>query len=264
PQDSSWKQWRAQLPPDSDDFALMPPWPYGPGETDPPAIYGKPSAAHPFGSDDTGRDVLARMLHGTRTAVCIGLGAVLLAMLVGVPIGALAGCCGGWVDLLLLRLIEIFLCFPSLFLALVVAAFFGDSVLWVVLVLASVFWVSFARMVRGELLSLRERDFVATARGLGIRPLQLLRRHLLPQVRGPVLVTAAFCMAQAVTLESTLSFLGLGPGSKASSWGSVLQQGRASAHLGMWHLWLVPALAIVATVLCCHGLADDLRRRRAN
>jgi len=123
------------------------------------------------------------------------------------------------------------------------------------------FWTSFARIVRGELLSLRERDFVLIARGLGVSEWRILARHLLPQIRSQIAVTAAFCMASAVVAESTLSFLGLGPNA-TSSWGTMLRQGSERAHVGEWHLWLFPTAAIVAVVGCCHALADRLRSGR--
>lgn len=261
PADQSWKQWWARLPADSADFAVMPLWPYGPGETDPERINAGPCFAHPLGNDDTGRDVLARLVHGTTTAVGLGVVAVVLGGLVGVLLGALAGFRRGFVDVLVLRLIEVFLCFPGLLFLLTAAAFLGDSATGFVLVLAALSWTSFARIVRGELLSLRERDYVAAARGLGIGEWRILRHHLLPQLHSQIAVNAAFLVAGAVIAESTMAFLGLGPGAHLPSWGSVLQQGKANAHLGVWHLWVFPGLALVATVSCCHALADQLRQR---
>ncbi len=260
PEDLSWKQWWARLPADADDLVVMPPWPYGPEETNNALFGAPPTAAHPFGNDDTGRDLLARIVHGAHTAVLIGGTAVLLAALLGVAIGAVAGLRRGLVDMLVQRVIEVFLCFPSLLFLLFAAAFFGDSQLGLVLVMAGLFWTSFARIVRGELLSLRERDYVQVARSLGVRELRLVTHHLLPQVRSQIGVTAAFAMANAVVAEATLSFLGLGPGALTSSWGTLLQQGREHAHLGTWHLWLFPALAIVGFVVLCHVLADRLRQ----
>lgn len=260
PGNQTWQEWRQSLPAGSPDFAVMPPCPYGPMQADLAALKAGPTKAHLLGNDDSGRDVLARLIHGTSTAVGIGLGAMLLALVVGVLLGGLAGQRGGFTDAVVLRLIEVFLCFPGLLLVLAAAAFLGDSMAGIVLVLAAVSWTSFARIVRGELLSLRERDFVLCARGLGVSESRILLRHVLPQVRGQVLVVAAFCVAHAIVVESTLSFLGLGPG-LSSSWGSMLADGRQQAHLGVWHPWVFPALAIVLAVGCCHVLADDLRER---
>jgi peptide/nickel transport system permease protein len=263
PGDQTWKQWWARLDQDSEDIAVPALWPFGPTETDLDRICAPPSAAHPFGHDDTGRDVLARIIRGTQTSVGLGLLGVLLAGLVGTLLGALAGHFRGFADFAVLRLIEVFMCFPMLLLLLTLAAFCGESAWSVVVVFAMVMWPSFARIVRGELLSLREREFVQAARGLGVSEGRLLRAHLLPQLRGQIGVVAAFCVANAVLAESTLSFLGIGPGVQDGSWGSILAQGKQNAHLGLWHLWLFPGLAIVGTVTTCHLLADWLRPDRA-
>lgn len=259
PGDWSWKQWWARLPADSADFAVMPPWSFGPGETDTARFRDGPSALHWFGCDDAGRDVLARLVHGLATVMWIGAPAVSIAALLGTLAGAVAGYRGGLVDVVVLRTIEVFVCLPSLLFLLLVGALFGDSRLAIVVVMAALFWTSFARIVRGELLSLRERDFVLVARGLGVPEWRILARHLLPQVKSQVGVTAAFCLASAVVAESTLSFLGLGPGDAASSWGTMLRQGSELAAYGAWHLWLFPSLAIVTVVVSCHVLADRLR-----
>jgi peptide/nickel transport system permease protein len=261
PGDLSWKQWWASVPRDADDFAIMPPWPYGPGETDPARFGAGPSFAHPLGNDATGRDVLSRLIHGAGTAIGLGGTAVLLGCLLGTLLGALAGHCRGVVDVVVMRLVEVFVCFPVLLFLLFASAFLGESRVGLVLVMASLFWTSFARIVRGELLALREREFVVVARRLGVPELRILFRHLLPLLRSQIGVTAAFCMASAIVAESTLSFLGLGPGQTASSWGGLLREGTQMVHLGVWHLWLFPTAVIVAVVMCCHVLADQLRAR---
>lgn len=260
PGDLSWKQWWAQLPSDADDFAWMPPWPYGPNEVDPLRYRLGPCLAHPFGNDDTGRDVLARVVHGASTVAELALPAVLLGMLVGTLLGAWAGYRRGVVEVLVLRTIELFLCFPTLLFLLFAAAFLGNSRHWCVLVMAAMFWTSFARIVRGAVLSLRERDFVLVARGLGLSEWRILTHHLLPQVASQVGVTAAFCLAAAVVAESTLSFLGIGPRGSLASWGAMLRQGNEQIVLGVWHGWFFPAMAIVLFVMACHTLAERLRR----
>ncbi|MCA8977143.1 MAG: ABC transporter permease [Planctomycetes bacterium] len=259
----SWKHWWSRLPADSADLALMPPWPYGPLEVLGEICGQGPSLAHPLGIDTDGHDMIALLVHGTRTALCIGGTAVLIAALLGSFLGAIAGYRRGLVDVVVLRLIEIFLCFPWLLLLMLAASMFGDSRLALILVMASLFWTSFARIVRGEMLSLRERDFVKVARRLGVREWRVLRHHLLPQLRSQIGVTAAFCMAAAIIAESTLSFLGLGPGQQLSSWGHILRTGDAAAAAGGWHQWLFPSIAVVGTVLTCHLLADQLRDRPA-
>jgi len=263
PAGKTWKRWWIEMgtEPTDTDWALMPFIPYGPFEVDLERINDGPSPPmHYLGNDDTGRDLMARLIHGAGTAVWIALGVVILSGLIGVSLGAWSGYRGGWSDVLVQRLIEIFLCFPALFFVLAVLAFVGNSTLGVVLVLALVYWTSFARIVRGELLSLREREFVHCARGLGVGPFRLVVRHLLPSARGPILVNAAFVAASAIVVESTLSFLNIGPGLASVSWGSILQQGRTYAYAGAWHLWFFPGLALISTVICLHSLADRKRR----
>ncbi|MEZ6038580.1 MAG: ABC transporter permease [Planctomycetota bacterium] len=260
PDDLGWKQWWSRLGADSEDLAWMPPWPYGPEETDAERFGARPHVSHPFGCDDTGRDVLARLVHGAGTAIRLGLPAVLLGALIGSLLGAWAGLAGGVVDFVVQRLIELFLCFPTLLFLMFAAAFFGSTATGLTLVMASLFWITFARIVRGELLSLRERDFVLVARGLGVSTWRIVTRHLLPQLIGQVGVTAAFAMAAAIAAESTLSFLGFGP-NVPSSWGLMLRQGAAQAATGAWHLWLFPAAAIATTVIACHVVADRLAAR---
>lgn len=259
PGDLTWKQWWARLPARGDDIVVMPPWPYGPGETDASRVRQRPSLTHWCGCDESGRDVVARLVHGAGTVVWLGLPAVLLGGVLGTLLGAWAGYRRGIAERVVARLIELFACFPPLLFVMFAAAFFGDTALGFVLVTAALFWVSFARIVRGELLSLRERDFVHVARGLGVSEWRILTRHLLPQVRSQIAVTAAFCVAAACVAESTLSFLGLGPGDTASSWGAMLRSGADAAVLGAWHMWLFPALALVVLVVCCHVLADRIR-----
>ena len=258
PGDLTWKQWWSRLPAGGEDFAWMPPWPHGPTEADPARFRLGPSWSHPFGNDDTGRDLLARVIHGARPVVELGLPAVMLGGLIGTLLGAWAGLRRGWVDVVVLRAIELFSCFPTLLMLLLAQASFGDSRLAAVLVLAALFWTSFARMVRGEMLSLRERDFVHVARGLGVAERRISGRHLLPLVRGRIGVTAAFALATATVVESTLAFLGLGTGPAGGSWGQMLRQGSENAATGAWHLWLFPAAAILGMVVACHRLAESL------
>jgi peptide/nickel transport system permease protein len=264
PGDRGWKQWWARLPPDSPDLAVMPPWPFGPLETNVARVNLRPSVAHLFGCDDTGRDVFARVLHGASSVAWFAVPATLLAAVVGTLLGAWAALRRGLADAVVCRLIELFSCFPALLFLLFASAFLGPSGLALVIVMAGLFWTSFARIVRGELLGLREREFVRTAQGLGVSPARIVTRHLLPQVRSAVGVTAAFCVASAVVAESTLSYLGIGPSGLRVSWGTMLRDGADQAVVGAWHLWLFPALAIAAVVVGCHSLADRLRRDPAN
>lgn len=265
PGDLTWKQWWSRLPGSGapGDFAWMPPWPYGPLETHASRFREGPSWSHWLGCDDSGRDVLARLVHGARTFVWLGVPAVLAAAAIGALLGGLAGRRRGFVDAAVMRLVELFTCFPMLLFLMYAATALGSSAMAFVVVLTAVFWPFFARVVRGELLSLRERDFVHVARGLGVSEWRILTHHLLPQVKSQVGVTLATCAAAACIAESTLSFLGVGPNDLASSWGGMVRQGAVHAVLGAWHLWLFPTFAIVAVVATCHLLADRWREASA-
>jgi peptide/nickel transport system permease protein len=263
PAGETWLEWWTRLDADDADWALFPPVPFDPAATAPAQVNAPPSWLHPLGNDDTGRDVCARLVHGARTATWVAVAVVLLAAAFGIPAGAVAGLRGGVLDSIMLRLVELCTCFPALLLVLAIAAFAGGSELAVIAVPAFVYWTSFARVVRGELLSLREREFVLAARGLGIGTAQLFVRHLLPIVLGPILVVAGFVAANAIAVESTLRFLGLGASLDRVSWGAMLAQGRQHAHTGAWHLWVVPSVALAATVLSLHALFDPAVARRA-
>lgn len=258
----NWKEWWTQLSDDDSDWAVMPFIPFGPKE----AVKDRKRAGptlfkHYLGNDLAGHDVLARLIHGATTALWIALGSVLMAFLIGVPLGAAAGYWGGVLDMLVSSLVQVFLCFPPVFFALAVVAFVGSSLWGVILVLGSLYWVSFARIVRGEILSLREREYVKRARGLGVGSVRVLFAHVLPQVRGPIMVNAAFVAAGAIVVEATLSFLGLGPGMSVVSWGGLLMEGKNSAHLvGAWHLWLFPSVVLISVVYCFHSLAPRVDR----
>ncbi len=261
PPPGGWRQWAAAQGQAEGALLLWPIWNCSPLATDLDAVRAGPSLAHPLGADDTGRDVLARLVRGARSTVGCGLLGVALAAVVGTALGAFAGLLRGAADFVVQRLIEAFLCVPTLALLLLVAAFFGDAPAGVVAAFALAMWPSFARIVRGELLALREQPWVETARALGSSEFRIFVRHILPQLRGQIAVTAAFCMAAAIVAESTLSFLGIGPGVQSGSWGGVLAQGKDAAHLGAWHLWAFPGALIAAAVVCCHALADRLRPR---
>ena len=245
PEAHTWASWIAEQQRTSAHTCIRTPWPHGPDAIDTSRSVLGPTWAHPMGCDDLGRDMLSRILHGTRSALLTAVLAGVLALVAGALLGGIAGMCGGLVDVLVLRLIELFLCFPALFLALVAASVFGASPVALGIVIAVVSWPSFARLVRAELIAMRRADFVLAARGLGASPATLLVRHMLPQLRDQIAVTLALVVAQAVVVESTLSFLGLEVG--RASWGTLLARGRDSAHLGAWHLWVFPAAAIALT-----------------
>jgi len=260
PAGQTWREWWLSLDEASADWGVMPLWPQGPAEVHEDLHLAGPSEEHPLGNDDTGRDQLSRLIHGALRALTVALGSVILGMAIGLPLGALAGLCGGWVDIAVLRMIEVFLCFPGVLAILAASAFFGGATWVIVVVLGVVYWPSFARIVRGEFLSLREREFVHVARSLGVSGPRLLLRHMLPCIKGQVYVTAAFVAANAIIAESTLSFLGLGRGLTEVSWGAMLAQGKSHAAGPAWHLWLFPAIVLSVVILSLHALADRLGR----
>lgn len=259
----SWRDWWHTLPEEGEAWALMAPWDVGPEESFAGRIAAGPSTAHPLGNDGSGRDLLARMIHGAHTAVLVAGVGVVFAAALGVTLGLLAGFYGGLVDLMVLRVIEVAMCFPLIFLTMAAGALFGGTVLTLSLCISLVYWESFARIVRGEMLSLREREFVVTARGLGISGPRILFRHILPCLWGPIRATGLLIAANAIILEASLSFMGLGSGFRSASWGGALLDGREAFASGAWHLILFPSVALVAVVLGLHYQADSVRRPAA-
>jgi peptide/nickel transport system permease protein len=217
-----------------------------------------PSWHHWLGTDQYGRDVLSRMIYGARISLAVGVVAVSLYVLIGVTIGALAGYYGGWVDLVLMRFVDIMLCIPTLFLILMVIAFVGPSIFNVMVVIGVTSWMGVARLVRGEILSLKERDFVTAARVIGMKDARIIFTQLLPNALGPVLVVATLGVGSTILTESALSFLGLGVQPPTASWGNMLTEGKE--HLtDAWWLVTFPGLAIFFTVLGYNLLGEGLR-----
>ena len=218
-----------------------------------------PSFAHLMGTDPFSRDVLSRLLYGTRISLAIGLGAVILAIAVGITVGATAGMAGGWVDAVLMRIVDAALSVPRvLVLILAVSLWNSVGVVTLILLLAGTGWFAVSRLVRAETLAIRERDFVVAARALGGTPFRLLVRHVLPNVLAPALVAATLGIANVILLEAGLSYLGIGLRPPAASWGTIIQDG-AERVTELWWLTLFPGLAILVTVFACNALGDALR-----
>jgi peptide/nickel transport system permease protein len=213
---------------------------------------------HPLGTDTLGRDVASRLLYGARVSLVVGFSAVLLAGVIGVALGLVSGWYGGRLDDALMRLGDVQLAFPVLVLAVAVLAVLGASMTNLILVLGVTGWITYARIVRGEVLTLRERDFVAAARALGAPDRWILVRHLLPNVLPPITVVATFSVARTIIAEASLSFLGLGIPAPEPSWGAMLDEGRNYITTGWW-LALFPGLAILLLVLGINLVGDWLR-----
>ena len=235
--------------------AVFPPSTYTPRETG-FASAEPPSRAHILGTDQSTRDVAVRILYGTRISLTIGVIAVSIYVLIGILLGALAGFFGGWVDLVLQRLIEIMMSVPSFFVILTIMAFIDHrSIFHIMIVLGLIRWTTVARLVRGEFLRLRNEEFVTAAEALGFPTRRIIFGHILPNALGPVLVAATFGVAACILIEASLSFLGLGDVS-APSWGQMIQEGYAT---GAWHLILAPGFAIFATVSALNLVGEGLR-----
>ena len=234
--------------------------PYDPAEQVLAENLSPPSPQHLLGQDKLGRDILARIVYGTRVSLAVGVVTVGISLLIGAAIGALAGFAGGWVDELLMRAVDVLLAFPGLLLAIALTGVLGPSLRNVVIALSLIGWTGFARLARGEIVRLREREFVEAARALGVPEGRILFRHLMPLLATPLLVQATFGMAAAIVAEASLSFLGLGAQPPTASWGAMLNDGRAFVLVAP-HLTVFPGLAILVTVLGLNFLGDGLRDR---
>ncbi len=218
-----------------------------------------PSFAHPFGTDPYSRDVLSRLLYGARVSLSIGICAVVLSITFGTLVGAVAGFAGGWVDAVLMRLVDAASSIPRLLLLIVVIALWGDiGVVSLTLLIAGLGWLGVSRLVRAEALIVRESDYVTAARALGAPRRRLLFRHVLPNVVGPAIVTSTLAIGNVILLEAGLSYLGIGVRPPTPSWGAIIQDG-AERVADLWWLTLFPGLAILVTVFACNALGDALR-----
>jgi peptide/nickel transport system permease protein len=237
---------------------LRAPVPFSPNRIDLTKRLAPPERAHVLGTDDLGRDVLARMIHGARVSLMVGLLATLISVIVGSFLGALAGYYGRGIDWIVSRLIEIVLCFPFLFLVLGIVALFRPSIYTIMIALGLTSWTSEARYVRGEFLRIREVEYAQAARASGARDARIIFRHLLPNALAPVLVSASFGVAAAILTESALSFLGLGVPLPTASWGSMLSAAREHIEYAWW-LILFPGTAIFTTVAAFNIIGERFR-----
>ncbi|MEP7219234.1 MAG: ABC transporter permease [Bacteroidota bacterium] len=242
------------------DWAVFPPIKYSASATDIMASFQPPfqsGSDHYFGTDQPGRDVLSGLVHGARISLSIGLISMGIATVIGVFLGALAGYFGGWVDNVISRITEVFLNFPTLFLILAIVAFYGASVFLVMVVIGITGWMGIARLVRGEVLRVRNLEYVTAANSLGFTSMRVIFRHVLPNSIAPVLVSIAFGIAGAILTESALSFLGFGVPIETVTWGSALNQSRTATFA--WWLAVFPGMMIFLTAYCYNMVGDGLR-----
>ncbi|RLA93762.1 MAG: peptide ABC transporter permease [Deltaproteobacteria bacterium] len=232
--------------------------PYDPAQIHVDRVLVPPCKEHPLGTDQLGRDVLSRIIWGGRISLLVGFVAVGIATAIGVVLGAVAGYYGGWVDGLIMRLVDVMLCFPAFFLILAVVALLEPSIWNIMVVIGLTSWMGVARLVRAEFLSLKERDFVLAARSLGASPARIIFVHILPNAMGPVFVSAILGIGSAILTESALSFLGIGVQPPTPSWGNMLTAGKDHLEIAYW-LSLFPGLAILLTVLGYNLLGEGIR-----
>ena len=221
--------------------------------------FNPPSGAHPLGADSSGRDILSRLMVGAQISLIVGVGTQLVVLAVGVPLGLIAGYMRGWFDNVMSLLINVFYGIPDLLVALILVVLLGRSSLFtIIFAIAVTRWMDMARLVRGQTLSLREREFVEAAKSSGTKPQRIIFRHILPNALGPVIVQATFGVPQAILFEAFLSFLGLGVPPPSPSWGSMAAEGVAAMRISP-HIVLFPAIALSLTLMAFNFLGDGLR-----
>jgi peptide/nickel transport system permease protein len=240
--------------------SLLAPWlaPYDPNAIDLKQVLMPPSGSHPFGTDPLGRDVFSRMIWGAGISLKVGFVATGIAILIGTILGALSGYYGRWVDAIIMRFVDIMLCFPTFFLILAVIALLDPSIWNIMIVIGLTGWMGVTRLVRADFIALKERDFVQAARGIGAGDFRIIFLHILPNAMASVLVTATLGVAGAILTESALSFLGIGVQPPTPSWGNILTAGKDNIDIAWW-LSLYPGLAILITVLGYNLLGEGIR-----
>ena len=240
--------------------SILAPWvsPHDPTAIDLKNILQPPSAEHWFGTDQLGRDVMSRMIWGAQISLKVGFVSTGIAILIGAILGSVAGYYGRWVDAVIMRFVDIMLCFPTFFLILAVIAFLEPSIWNIMIIIGATGWMGITRLVRADFISLKERDFVQAARVIGASDARIIFIHVLPNCMASVLVAATLGVAGAILTESALSFLGIGVQPPTPSWGNILTAGKDNIDIAWW-LSLYPGLAILVTVLGYNMLGEGIR-----
>lgn len=240
---------------------ILPPFlPYAQDEIDPLAFNAPPSGTHLLGGDDVGRDVLSRLVYGGRVSLFVGIVSTLVSVLIGIPLGLLAAFYRGIFEVIVMRLSDIFLSFPSIILILFLVSIFGPSIITVTAVIGVLGWPLFARLIFGTVLSIKEKDFIEGATAIGESSGRIIIKYILPNAVAPILIQITFRIAAAIVLESSLSFLGMGVQPPAASWGNMLYNAQSITILTErpW-MWLPPGLALILTILSINFVGNGLR-----
>ncbi len=240
--------------------AVFAPWvaPYDPNHVDFLSAMQAPSLAHPLGVDDLGRDLFSRLIYGTRISLFVGVSTVAIALLVGVVLGLLAGYYGGWLDMVIMRYIDLQWAFPNILIAVYLVAVFGTGLANVIVAISLAYIDDFARIARGMVLSIKEEQYIDAARTVGVSDWRIMWRHILPNAMAPIIVQATVSVSYAILAEATLSFLGLGVEADTPTWGLILAEGRSFISR-LWWVGVFPGLFIMITVLSINFLGDALR-----
>ena len=223
-------------------------------------ISSSPSKEHILGTDEMGRDIFARLIYGGRVSLLVGIVGTLMQMFIGVTLGALAGYFGGVIDFIIMRIVDIFMCFPFFVIAITMAAILGPSLVNVIIIIGVLSWTSIARIVRAEILTLKNMEYIEASKAMGLAPLEIILSHIIPNIMPSILVAATLSIANGILTESALSFLGMGVKLPQPSWGNMLSAAQNMSTLqNEWWQWLPPGVCVLLTVLSINFLGDGLR-----
>ncbi len=231
-----------------------------PYTTDSSAVFAKPGKGHLLGTDEIGRDLFSRLIYGGRTSLIVGVISMLVSVLIGVPLGILAGYYRGWIETVILRMADVFMSFPSIVLSMVLVAIVGPSITSVTIVIGITGWPQFARIIYSKVIITREMEYVQSAKATGIKDRRIMTQYILPNALSPVLINMTFRTAQAILMEASLSFLGLGVKPPAASWGNILQYAQTISSLMMrpW-MWIPAGILMLVTVVTVNFIGDGIR-----
>ncbi len=234
--------------------------PYDRDQIDMANSYQKPSSEHWLGTDDLGRDTFTRLVYGGRVSLSVGLVSTAISLIIGVFLGAIAGYSGGWVDNLIMRIVDVFMCFPFFVIAIAIAAVLGPSIYNVMFISGILSWTKICRIVRAEVMSIKGREFIEAAISLGLESREIIVKHILPNILAPIIVYATLGIAVGILSEAGLSFLGLGVKQPQPSWGNMLAAAQSLRSLRLhWWLWIPPGMMVLITILSINILGDGLR-----